>query len=205
VTGLRIAVHGMRISPGINSLSPGTGSTEIRETAGAANAAGRRAACSTALLITALLVLPSSYGTAWAVLLAPGCASTPLRRGQLRRRPFRRGPGASQPVVRRCPSRAGAAAGISRRCRQPGAPAGVAGCVCGSFPENRHVHLEFACESHFAPYFGRLCASRPGRPGQRKLANDCRFRRPGQARPCDDREPTNPDQWTSYRPCTGTL
>jgi hypothetical protein len=60
--------------------------------------------------------------------------------------------------------------------------------------------------NHNLPRISDSCAlaDRAGR-GQRKLANDCRFCVTGRRIHAMTGEPTNPGQWTSYSPCTGTL
>jgi hypothetical protein len=155
---------------------------------------------------TAQLLPLSSYRSAHPELLAP-----------LRSRPA--AAGSRSAAVRAVaviggalPQQAGAAAGISRRCRCHQPPLPPAGCPgrCrgpGSVPflgiGMCVPHLRVNHSLHRIPDSGALAGD--AGPGQCKLANDCRFGVPGRCIHAMTREPTKPDQWTSYRPCTGTL
>jgi hypothetical protein len=148
----------------------------------------------------ALLVTPAR-----AILLALSCSRCPARSGlPARVRRLRSAAARAAAPSAACPARAGrarllaSAAPAASRVPRPAARA-----RSGPFPG---IGM---CVSHLRgsqlPRISDSCAlaGRDG-TGQRNWQTIA-VRYPGRRSHAMTREPTNPDQWTSYRPCTGTL
>lgn len=197
----------MRISPGINF--PVTWKWAVRKPV-KQGARQMRSDWRAALLYCPAHNCPAH--TAQLIRNCPGrsararaAAPIPLRRGPLRRSPGGRGPdrrGRRGAATRAGRARllASAAAAASRVPRPVSRVAFLApfleiGMCISLLRVNHNLHrISDSC----------ALAGRAGRR-QRKLANDCRFGVTGGRIHAMTGEPTNPDQWTSYRPCTGTL